>query len=291
MAEAVLSVPAPAKLNLSLRVLDRRADGMHNIDSVMTLVEMADTVTVSPRTDGKLQRAWTHPQVGENDLCMRAAAMLRQATNSRAGATIAVCKRIPVGSGLGGGSSNAASTLWALNRLWRTRLRRRQLMALGARLGADVPFFLFGRTARARGVGETLCATKPPFLQKHKHYLLVFPAVMSATAAAYAEYENLTLARTKRTMAGALIDNTNSLAGAVFNLHPQIAAAARMLRRRAGEARLSGSGACVFAAFASRRAAEQARQTLPKTARATVTTALAEHPLAANNFCWGVAKW
>ena len=290
MAESILRVPAPAKLNLSLRVLGRRADGMHNIDSVMTLIEMADTVTVSSRADGKLRRAWTHPQVGAGDLCMRAASMLRQATDSRAGATIAVHKRIPVGGGLGGGSSNAASTLWALNWLWRTRLRRRQLMAVAAQLGADVPFFLFGRAARAGGVGEALRPTKTLFLQKYKYYLLVFPAVMSATAAAYAEYENLTLTPTKRTITGALIDNTNNLAGAVFNLHPQIAAAARMLRRRAGEARLSGSGACVFAAFASRSAAEQARRALPVGVRAEVTAALPRHPLA-NNFRWGVAKW
>ncbi len=263
---------SPAKLNIDLRILGRRADGMHNIDSVMTLVDFADTVAVARRADGQLRRRWSHPQVRE-DLCMRAARLLRRAAGVRAGADITVRKRIPVGGGLGGGSSNAASALMALNELWQTGLRRRELMALAAQLGADAPFFIFRRAARARGAGERLAAAKSPFLQKYKYFLLVFPNAMSATAAAYAEYENLTFGRAKRKIGGVLIDNVNHLADAVFNLHPQIAAAARMLRRAAGEARLSGGGACVYAAYSGRAAALAAQAALPAAAHSVVAAA------------------
>lgn len=264
-----LTALSPAKLNLCLRVLGRRADGMHNIDSVMTLVDFADTVSVARRDDGKLRRRWAHPQVRE-DLCMRAARLLRRAAGVRAGADITVRKRIPVGGGLGGGSSNAASALLALNILWQTRLRKRELASLAAKLGADAPFFIFGRTARARGAGERLTAAKSAFLQKYKHFLLVFPGVVSATAAVYAEYENLTSGRGKRKISGVLIDNVNHLADAAFNLHPQIASAARVLRRAAGEARLSGGGACVYAAYSGREAALAAQAALPAGTRSVV---------------------
>ena len=272
MAPNSLTILSPAKLNINLRILGRRADGMHDIDSVMTPVDFADSVSVARRDDGKLRRRWAHPQVRE-DLCMRAARLLQRAAGVRAGADIAVQKRIPVGGGLGGGSSNAASVLLALNALWETRLRRHELMALAAKLGADAPFFIFGRAARARGVGERLAASKISFLQRYKYYLLVFPNTVSATAAVYAEYENLTSGRVKRKIGGVLIDNVNHLADAVFNLHPQVAAAARMLRRAAGEARLSGSGSCVYAAYSSRAAAQKAQAALPAAVKSTVAAA------------------
>ena len=271
MADEIIAA-APAKLNLDLRVFGRRADGLHEIDTIMTPLDFADEVAVSARGDGRIYRRWTHPQVAD-DLCIQAARLLKKETGARGGANIAVQKRIPVGGGLGGGSSNAAAVLLALNTLWKTRLSRRDLMDLAARLGADVPFFIFGKAARARGAGEKLAPAKSAFLQKYRHYLLVFPRVVSRTAAAYREYEKLTSERATRKISGVLTDNTNDLARAVFRLHPKIAAAARMLRRTAGEARLSGSGACVFAAFASRRAAENARANLPQTAAAIVASA------------------
>lgn len=265
---------APAKLNLDLRVFGRRADGLHEIDTVMTPLDFGDEVSVAVRADGKICRKWTHPQVSaENDLCVRAAKLLQRETGAKLGADIAVRKRIPVGGGLGGGSSDAAAVLRALNMLWKTRLSKRELMILAARLGADAPFFIFGKAARARGAGERLTAAKSPFLQKYRHYLLVFPKVMSGTAAAYSEYEKLTSARATRKMDDVLTDNSNDLARAVFNLHPKIAAAARMLRRNVGEARLSGGGACVYAAFANRAAAETARLSLPRKTAAIVAAA------------------
>lgn len=272
MAASTLTVFSPAKINIHLRILGRRADGMHAIDTVMTPVDFADTVVVARREDGKLRRRWAHPLVRE-DLCMRAARLLRRAAGVRLGADIAVQKRIPVGGGLGGGSSNAASVLLALNALWETRLRKQELMALAARLGADTPFFIFGKPARARGAGEQLSPCKIAFLQKYKYYLLVFPNAVSATAAAYGEYENLTLGRVKRKISGVLINNVNHLADAVFNLHPQVAAAARMLQQTAGEARLSGSGSCVYAAYTSRAAAQKAKDSLPAEVRCAVAAA------------------
>lgn len=262
MAEQTITVTAPAKLNINLRILGRRADGMHNIDSVMTPIDFADSVMVTTRGDGQICRRWRHPQV-RDDLCLRAAELLRRTANIRAGADIVVQKRIPIGGGLGGGSSNAAAVLLALNRLWQTHLSAATLMTLAAQLGADVPFFLFGKTARARGIGDQLSVTKSAFLQKHNHFLLLCPKVVASTAAVYAEYKNLTLRCKHRKIDGGLINNTNDLAAAVFHLYPQIATAARRLRRITGEARLSGSGACVYAAFQSRQAAQQAQASLP----------------------------
>ncbi len=267
-----LTIFAPAKLNLDLRVFARRADGMHEIDSTMTALDFGDEVSVAARPDGKICRRWTHPQVRE-DLCVRAARLLREETGADGGAEIAVQKRIPVGGGLGGGSSNAAAVLRALNQLWKTRLSDKKLTILAARLGADVPFFLYGKAARARGIGEKLTPAKNAFLQKHKHYLLVFPPVISHTAAAFAMFDKLTSARATGKMGGFPTDNINDLAPAVFTLHPKIAAAARMLRCAAGEARLSGSGACIFAAFSSRRAAIAAQAKLPRNVAAMVAAA------------------
>ncbi|MGI9307206.1 MAG: 4-(cytidine 5'-diphospho)-2-C-methyl-D-erythritol kinase [Gammaproteobacteria bacterium] len=267
-----LTLPAPAKLNINLRILGRRADGLHEIDSVMTLVDFADSVSVARREDGRIVRRWSHPQV-RDDLCARAARLLQRVAGARAGADIAVQKKIPVGGGLGGGSSNAASVLLALNVLWQTRLRRGELRALAAKIGADAPFFIFRRPARARGAGERLADTKISFLQKYKYYLLVFPNALASSAKVYAEYENLTSGRAKRKISGVLINNVNHLAEAVFHLHPPVAEAARILRRAAGEARLSGGGACVYAAFSRRAEARAAQAALPAGLNSAVAAA------------------
>ena len=278
MARA-LTAPSPAKLNLTLRVLGRRDDGRHNIDSVMVLTDFADRVTVSPRADGELRRGWTHPQVrDEDDLCMRAARLLRRESGVANGATIAVRKNIPPGGGLGGGSSNAATTLMLLNQLWRTGLRRRRLQTLAMRLGADAPFFVYGRTARARGAGEKLSAARAAWIEKRRHFLIVTPAAMSPTAEVYRRYDELQSLQGSEVAA----DGGNDLSAAAMDLFPRIAAAAESLRRTAGEARLSGAGASVFAAFESRAAAAAAKRKLPPplSSRAVVAALLPRHPLA-----------
>ncbi len=152
-----LIVPAPAKLNLFLHVTGRRADGLHTLETLFVALDHGDTVSMSRREDGTIRRTADLPGIAiDDDLAVRAAHALRNATGCRDGVDIAVIKRIPQGGGLGGGSSDAASVLLALNRLWHLNLPRAELMRIGATLGADVPFFVFGEPAFAHGVGEQL---------------------------------------------------------------------------------------------------------------------------------------
>ena len=173
---AVLSlerVPAPAKLNLFLHIVGRRSDGYHLLQSVFTFVDLCDYLDFQRRDDGVITRAG-QSLAGlseDDDLIIQAARLLQRATGTHFGATIACDKRIPAGAGLGGGSSNAATTLIALNRLWQTGLSRTQLMQLGVQLGADVPVFIFGQSAFAQGIGEQLQAITLPNLS----YLLIKP--------------------------------------------------------------------------------------------------------------------
>ena len=235
----------------------------------MTLVDFADQVSVVRRDDGKLRRCWSHRQVlTTDDLAMRAAALFQAASGSPYGADIAVDKTIPVGSGLGGGSSNAAAVLLLLNQLWAVHWRRRRLMNIARQLGSDVSFFIVGRAARVSGVGERLRAVQLP----PQHYLLLFPKVVACTAAVYAEYAR------RAVKPESLFDNTNHLAAAALSLYPPIAVGARQLRRAAGQACLSGSGACVYAAFGDAAAARQAQKKLPATCRSAVVASLPKHP-------------
>ena len=152
-----LVVPAPAKVNLFLHVTGRRGDGYHTLESLFALVDLADTLTLETRDDGAVVRAGDVPGVtAEEDLALRAARRLQEASGGRHGVSIAIDKRIPMGAGLGGGSSDAATVLLALNRLWDLGLSREALIDVAAELGADVPFFVFGQTALARGIGERL---------------------------------------------------------------------------------------------------------------------------------------
>ena len=166
--------PAPAKLNLFLHVIGRRADGYHLLQSVFTLIDFSDRLRFRIREDGIIGRIKSLPDVAaENDLTLRAATVLRRATGTPLGCDIELDKRIPMGGGLGGGSSDAATTLLVLNTLWKTGLARSELQSLGLQLGADVPFFIFGRNALAEGVGEVLQEIDLPPL----FYLVLTPSV------------------------------------------------------------------------------------------------------------------
>lgn len=178
--QQLLRIPAPAKLNLFLHIVGRRSDGYHLLQSVFTFIDLYDYLDFQLRTDGRIELA-TATLVGldpENDLIVRAARLLQQHTGTSLGATISCEKNIPAGAGLGGGSSNAASTLIALNKLWKTGLSRQQLMDLALQLGADVPVFIFGRNAFAEGVGEQLQALELP----QYYYVLLKPEAAVATA-------------------------------------------------------------------------------------------------------------
>ena len=273
-----LVVPAPAKVNRFLHVTGRRGDGYHTLESLVTLVDLADTLTLDARDDGTIARANDVEGVPvDADLALRAASALQQATGCRRGVTIALRKAIPLGAGLGGGSSDAASVLLALNRLWALRLPRATLLAVAAGLGADVPFFVGGETALARGAGERLTPmTAPP-----AHLVLAFPEVAVATASIFAAPE-LT-----RSTPSAKIDvfsesyGRNDLSGPACARHPAVAAALAALARISTQARMTGSGACVFAPFARYAEARAAADALPSGLRVRVVRTLPRHPLAA----------
>jgi 4-diphosphocytidyl-2-C-methyl-D-erythritol kinase len=271
-------VPAPAKVNLFLHVTGRRPDGYHTLESLFTLVDLADTITLALRDDGAIVREGDVPGVAaEDDLALRAARRLREATGCRPGVAIAIDKAIPLGAGLGGGSSDAAAVLLALNRMWDLGLSRAALIDLAATLGADVPFFVFGETALARGVGERLTAMTAP----RTSLVLAFPDAQVSTAAIFASPE-LT-----RTTPPAKIDvfsesyGRNDLSEACCARTPAVARALAAMKRVSPQARMTGSGACVFAAFASERDAQDAARTLPEELKVRVVRTLSRHPLAA----------
>lgn len=271
--------PAPAKLNLFLHVIGRRADGYHLLQSVFALIDAADTLRFSVREDGVIHRVRDLPGVPvEADLAIRAARLLQSDTGTRLGADVEVDKRLPIGGGVGGGSSDAATTLIALNRLWGTGLDREALQGLGARLGADVPFFLFGRNAWVEGVGDRLQAIDLP----PAWYLVLVPPVAVPTGEIFAAPE-----LTRDTEALKIQDFStrvgqgrfrNDLEAVVTARYPVVREQLDWLARHGG-GWLTGSGACVFARFEDRESAERARDALPGTMQGFIARGLGEHPL------------
>ena len=272
-----LTVPAPAKVNLFLHVTGRRADRYHTLESLIALIDLADTVTLTRRDDGVIRRPLDVAGVPEDhDLSLRAARALQAATGSRFGVDIVLDKRIPLGSGLGGGSSDAATVLLALNRLWDLSLPRSELLRLAVGLGADVPLFVAGENTMARGIGEILAPVSLPpcFLA------LAFPPAAVPTADIFAAPE-LT-----RATPSAKIDvfsegyGRNDLAPVTASRFPAVAAAIDALSRASSLARMSGSGACVFAAFSTEDKAHDALAQLPQNIGGCVARTLSRHPLA-----------
>ena len=276
-ATRTLVVAAPAKVNLFLHVTGRRGDGYHLLESLFALVDLADTVTLALRDDGAIVRARDVPGVAlRDDLAIRAAAALREATGARHGATIAVDKRIPMGGGLGGGSSDAASVLLALNRLWSLGLPRTELAAIGLRLGADVPFFVHGENAIVRGIGEEITPVSLP----RQWLALALPAVPVPTAAIFAAPELTRSTPSAKMNVFSVSYGRNDLEPVAAARHPEVAAALAALGRAAGNARMTGSGSTVFAACESAGAARNAVAALPPGLRGLVASTLARHPLA-----------
>lgn len=280
--------PAPAKLNLFLHVTGRRADGYHLLQTVFQLIDHGDTLHFATRDDGGIRRTTDLPGVPEeSDLVVRAARLLQQAMQQRHparnidnkfGADIAVEKRLPMGGGLGGGSSDAATTLLALNHLWQAGLSRHELMALGLQLGADVPFFLFGRNAFAEGVGEELIEVATPDCW----YVVIEPGVGVPTQQIFSATE-----LTRNTKPVKITDfsetplgfGKNDLQVVAAKLFPPVADAIEWLKQY-GEARMTGSGACVFCPFKEERQADAALASVPAKWKAWKARALPQHPLA-----------
>jgi 4-diphosphocytidyl-2-C-methyl-D-erythritol kinase len=277
-----LICPAPAKLNLMLRVVGRRDDGYHLLQTLFRFLDFGDTLRFVLRGDGELRRTREVPGVStQQDLTLRAARLLQRASGSALGADISLDKRLPVGGGLGGGSSDAASTLIALNRLWDLRWPRERLQDLALQLGADVPVFVFGRSAFAEGIGERLQAVELP----PAWYLVLVPPVAVSTASVFADPE---LTRDSDPIkicgfsAGAGVFSAaagrNDLETVVCRRHPEVAAHLAWLRQF-GPAAMTGSGACVFAAFESEASAQQVFGRRPAGMEGFVARGLDRHPL------------
>ena len=283
MATTLNNCPAPAKLNLFLHVTGRRPDGYHLLQTTFQLLDHSDLLHFTVRSDGVIRRLTDVPGVSEDaDLIVRAAKLLKTAVGAeQLGADIAIEKKLPMGGGLGGGSSDAATTLIALNHLWQTGLRRDELMKLGLQLGADVPFFIFGRNAFAEGVGEDLAPVDTP----NCWYVVIEPGVSVPTAAIFSDP-----GLTRNTNPVKISDfskayncfGKNDLQVVATRLFPPIAEAVNWLRQF-GDARMTGSGACVFCAFRQEHEADEvlkaAQKTGPAQWKVWKAKSIERHPL------------
>lgn len=267
--------PAPAKLNLFLHVTGRRDDGYHLLQTAFRMIDLCDRLSFERRDDGDVRRSPAIAGVpAERDLCVRAARLLQQATGCRLGADITLHKRIPMGGGLGGGSSDAATTLIALNRLWGTGLDRSELARLALALGADVPFFIFGEDAFAEGVGERLQPmTLPP-----AWYVVVSPGVEVPTAEIFRAGDLTRNSEPIRIADFVMSTARNDLQAVACRLYPEVGSAVEWLAQRA-PARMTGSGACVFAEVGSRASAEEIALSCPARWRAWAVRGMIRHPL------------
>jgi 4-diphosphocytidyl-2-C-methyl-D-erythritol kinase len=267
--------PAPGKLNLFLHVLARREEGehagYHELQTAFRLIDRGDRVGMAVREDGEIRFAGIF---GEDNLCVRAARLLKAESGTRAGAELQLEKDLPVGGGLGGGSSDAATVLLVLNRLWGCRLSREKLMAIGLRLGADVPFFVYGRNALGEGIGERLRPLDLPAAW----YLVLVPQVSVSTKETFA---SALTGRSKRLKIPPFFpgQGQNDLEAVVTARYPEVAAQLAWLKQRCPQARMTGSGACVFAEFETRAQADAVQSQLPGGMSGFVTQGLERHPL------------
>jgi 4-diphosphocytidyl-2-C-methyl-D-erythritol kinase len=277
----VLRVQAPAKINRFLHIVGQREDGYHLLQTVFQLIDLHDDISLTLSHDGCVQRTAGPANIpAEDDLVVRAAKMLQDYSQTKQGCTIQVEKRIPMGAGLGGGSSDAAATLWGLNELWGLQLSRQELMDLGVKLGADVPFFLFGQNAFAEGIGELLQAVSLP----ESCFLLVYPKVHIPTVDVFKD-PNLTRNHPTVTISD-FIDSPNfeqfgknDCEEVVIQKYQEVAAVLNWLRQQAPQSspRMSGSGSSVFVALETELANHLLSQ-LPHQWIGFVVRGLSRHP-------------
>jgi 4-diphosphocytidyl-2-C-methyl-D-erythritol kinase len=267
--------PAPAKLNLMLRILGRRPDGFHQLQTVYQFLDCGDLLHFERRRDGQIRRSTAVKGVPEKaDLAVRAAGMLKAHTGCRSGVDIEIEKRLPLGGGLGGGSSDAATTLVALNRIWGTGLGQEQLMALALSLGADVPVFVGGVAAWGEGVGEILT----PLDLQEPWYLILVPPCGVSTAEVFSDpglTRNSPAIKISDFLGG---DDRNDCEETVRRRYPAVADALDWLGSRA-RGRLTGTGGCVFAAFAQKEEAVAVRGLAPRHFSPFVARGLNRSPL------------
>lgn len=281
---ALLNVPAPAKLNLFLHVTGQRADGLHHLQSAFALVDLSDTLDFELRSHSDISREdMASPSETDalpaDDLCVKAARLLQKRTGHPRGAHIRLTKQIPSQAGMGGGSSDAATCLLALNRLWNTRLSRAELLTLAAELGADVPFFVFGQSAWAEGTGDQLQPLELPT----QRYLVIKPPMGLATKTIFQDPE-LKRDTEPATMQGFArhlksgakhMFGTNDLQPVAEKLCPSISEGIVNLKDLGLSVRMTGSGSAVFAPLNATNAAPN----LPKDWFCCICNSLTEHPL------------
>ena len=281
---------APAKINLFLHIVGQRADGYHLLQTVFRLLDRYDTIYLKPTAEKSIKRVNEVTGVpAEQDLCVRAAKLLQQHTGCNLGAEMYVEKNIPMGAGLGGGSSDAATVLLALNRLWQLNLSRAELLALGLQLGADVPFFIYGTNAWAEGIGEKLQAIS----LREAYYVVLTPDVHVSTAQIFANKQLTKDTIPMKMSAFSAVDkfNTensvngniqtefiNDLEKVVCNEYPAVDSCLTWLKQF-GYARMSGSGASVFLEVANAEIANDICSKKPKAVRGFVAKGLGQHPL------------
>jgi len=269
--------PAPAKLNLFLHVVGRRSDGYHLLQTAFQLIDCCDWLHFSPREDSEVGLARPLPGIAESDeLAVRAARLLKKESGCTQGVDIDIEKNIPVGGGLGGGSSDCATTLLVLNQLWRLALPKERLAEIALSLGADVPFFLFGGNAFAEGIGERLQPLELPAAW----YVVLVPPVAIPTRSIFSAPELTRNSKTIKISGFSVGFGRNDLEPVVVHRHAGVAAHLAWLRQF-GAARLSGSGACVFAGFAAEGEARAVLSRMPEGMRGFVARGLSRHPLAA----------
>ncbi len=276
MSDSPLFWPAPAKLNLFLHITGRRADGYHLLQSVFQFLDYGDELAFEITSNGQISRLTDVPGVAEaDDLIVRAAILLQQTTGTKAGVNIQIRKVLPMGGGLGGGSSDAATTLVVLNQLWQTGLNREELAELGLSLGADIPVFIHGVAAFVEGVGEQISAINPP----EKWILVIHPQINVSTAKIFTDSGLTRDCSAIRIcdLSGAVL--TNVCEPIACKHYPEIAEAIQWLSGYNRNARMTGTGACVFAEFNSQHEAEELLQRLPEKWRGFVAKGVNQSPL------------
>lgn len=273
------SYPAPAKLNLLLHIVGKRADGYHLLETVFRFIDYSDTVELAVRTDGVIELL--NPIEGvapEQDLTVRAARLLQKESGSPLGVSIRLDKHIPMGGGLGGGSSDAATVLLALNQLWETKFSRQRLMELGLTLGADVPVFIFGKNALATGIGEKLneINLKPAW------YVVIHPGVHVPTAEIFKKFAGRVLTEEGSISIMRILETTqqrrNELQQVVSGLYPAVNEVLSELKKY-GSPLMTGSGACVFLECQSKEEADKVYQAMSGKYKGFVAKGLNSHPL------------
>jgi 4-diphosphocytidyl-2-C-methyl-D-erythritol kinase len=274
MLTHTLTLPAPAKVNLFLHVIGRREDGYHLLQSLMTFLDFNDEITLTLRQDGKINRVGEYSVNEENDLVVKAARLLQQRCSVTAGVEISYKKRIPMGAGLGGGSSDAATVLMGLNKIWDLSASRQELEEISLTLGADVPFFVRGESAFMEGIGEILHT----FHVSPRWFLVLNPGIGISTAEVFRDPQLTRDAQPVKMSDFSGIVGRNDLQPVVIRRIPEVGQLLEWLSKW-GDARMSGSGTSCFVAFDSEEEARQAWTTKPEQYTGFIARSMDYHPL------------